>query len=96
MGRFKQHITDINVEDINLDKCVKQITKRTYFGEDGKKIKNAIIKIRFPSKEVSATNLMRVTNRANFYIDPNTCKKVRPKTFTISGLLIISIQGEVY
>ena len=80
----KQHVNDIKISDIDLDKCLKQITKRTYFGEDGKKVRNDIISLSFPSIEVSATNLIRVRNRPNFYLDPNTCKRVRPKNFKIS------------
>lgn len=81
----KQHIKTLAVENINLDKCIKQVTKRIYFNEHGKKMSNDFIKINFPSKEVNSSNLIRVTNRPNFYLDPNTCKKVRPKIFRISS-----------
>ena len=80
----KKHISNIAFEDINLNQCIKQINKRTYFGEDGKKIRNDFIKMTFPALEVRSTNLMIVKNRANFHLDPNTCKRVRSKTFTIS------------
>lgn len=80
----KQHISKIQIKDINLNKCIKQITKRTYFNEHGEKMSNDFIKLNFPSKETKATNLIRVMNRPNFYLDPITCKKVKPKNFTIS------------
>lgn len=79
-----EHIYDIKVENINLDKCIKQVSKRTYFGEDGKKVRNDTIILSFPQNEVSATNLLRVRNRPNFYIDPISCKRVRPNNFSIS------------
>jgi len=80
----KQHISKVNIEDIPFDKCLKQITKRKYFGEDGKVLRNDIIKLHLPVKEVKATSLIRVADKPNFYLDPNTCKKVRPKNFTMS------------
>lgn len=80
----KQHISKVQIEDINLDKCFKQITKRTYINEYGEKMSNDLIKLHFPAKEVKANNLIRVKNRPNFYLDPHTCKKVKPKNFTIS------------
>ena len=82
----KQHITTANVSDINLDKCIRQVTKRTYFGEDGKKIRNDIVRMTFPIIELRATNLIRVDNRPNLFLEPQTCKRVRPNNFTISQL----------
>ena len=80
----KKHISHIKIEDINLEKCLKQVTKRKYFGEDGKIIRNDIIKLSFPAMEMKANNLIRIDNRSNFYLDPQTCKKIKPKAFTIS------------
>lgn len=80
----KQHIKQVKIEDINLDKCVKQVTKRTYFDENGKKLRKDLIKLNFPSKEVRGTNLIQIKNRPSFYLSPQTCKRVRPKNFTIS------------
>ena len=80
----KKHISHIKIEDINLEKCLKQVTKRKYFGEDGKVIRNDIIKLSFPAMEMKANNLIRIDNRSNFYLDPQTCKKIKPKAFTIS------------
>ena len=82
----KKHITHINIEDIDLDKCLKQVTKRKYFNEDGTILRNDIIKLRLPAVEVSSNNLLQVNNRSNFYLDPNTCKKIKPKAFKISLL----------
>ena len=80
----KNHTPIVQVENINLDKCIKQVTRRTYIDENGEKMRNDFIKINFPAKEVRATNLIQVKNRPNFYLDPQTCKRVRPKAFTIS------------
>jgi|GEM_PF-4038116 len=80
----KHHIPEVQIENINLDKCIKQVTRRTYIDENGEKMRNDFIKINFPAKEVRATNLIRVKNRPNFYLDPQTCKRIRPKAFTIS------------
>ncbi len=80
----KMHIKEVNIEDINLNKCFKQIIKRTYFGENGKKLSNDVIKLYFPSKEISSTNLIQVKNRPNFFLNPNSCKKIRIKSFRIS------------
>ena len=92
----KQHISKIKIEDINLDKCFKQITKRTYFDENGEKMTKDLIKLNFPAKEVKANNLIRVKNRPNFYLDPNTCKKVKPKNFTISRLFDKIHTGKIF
>jgi len=82
----KKHISHMKIEDINLEKCLKQVTKRKYFGEDGKILRNDIIKLSFPSMEMRANNLIRINNRSNFYLDPHSCKKIKPKAFTISLL----------
>ncbi|RXJ68914.1 hypothetical protein CRV08_05615 [Halarcobacter ebronensis] len=81
---INKHITKVNIEDIDLNRCVEQVTKRTYIGEDGEKVSNNLIKINLPSKETKATNLIKVTNRPHFYLDPHTCKKIRGKSFEIS------------
>lgn len=80
----KKHIPNIAFKDIDLNQCVKQIPQRTYFGENGKKVRSDLIKLTLPALEVKATNLMIVKNRPNFHLDPNTCKRVRQKSFTIS------------
>jgi len=80
----KQHINKVEIENINLDKCIKQITKRTYFDENDEKLSKDLIKLTLPSKEAKGSNLIRVNNRPNFYLDPNTCKKIKPRNFTIS------------
>ena len=80
----KMHIKEVNIENINLNKCFNQVRKRSYFGEKGEKLSNDLIKFNFPSKEVKANNLINIYNRPNFYLDPKTCKKVRIKAFTIS------------
>ncbi|WP_108061838.1 PepSY-associated TM helix domain-containing protein [Poseidonibacter lekithochrous] len=92
----KQHISKVKIEDINLDKCFKQITKRTYIDENGKKMSKDLIKLNFPAKEVKANNLIRVKNRPNFYLDPHTCKKVKPKNFTISKLFDQIHTGRIF
>lgn len=80
----KKHISFTKIEDIQLDKCIKQVSKRTYFDENGKKIPKNFVKLRLPVKELSSSNLIKVQNRPNFHLDPKTCKRVRPKNFTIS------------
>jgi len=80
----KQHIKQIKIQDINFEQCLKQITKRTYINEKGEKVRNDVLTLDLPSKEKSASKLIRVRNRPNFYLDPNTCKRVRPKNFRIS------------
>ena len=80
----KKHITHINMSDIDLDKCLKQVTKRKYFNEDGTILKNDLIKVRLPAVELTSNNLIRIQNRPNFYLDPVTCKKLKNKSFNIS------------
>ena len=80
----KKHITHINMSDIDFDKCLKQVTKRKYFNEDGTVLKNDIIKIRLPAVELTSNNLIKINNRPNFYLDPLTCKKIKNKPFNIS------------
>jgi len=80
----KKHISPININDIDFEKCLKQVTKRKYFSENGKVLRNDIIRLSFPSIEVRSTNLIRINNRSNFYLDPHTCKKIKGKPFSIS------------
>lgn len=80
----KKHFSTVEIENVNLDKCIKQVTKRTYVDENGQKMRKDFIKLNLAALEVRSTNLLQVKNRPNFYLDPNTCKRVRPKNFTIS------------
>ncbi|XOB62743.1 PepSY domain-containing protein [Campylobacterota bacterium DY0563] len=91
-----KHISHINIEDIDLNRCVEQVNKRTYFGEDGKKVTNDLIKFNLPSKQTKATNLIRVVNRPHFYLDPHTCKKIRGKSFEISQFFDKIHTGKIF
>jgi len=82
----KKHITHTNIEDINIEQCLKQVSKRKYFNENGKLLRNDIIGIDFPLVEFRSNNLIRISNRANFYLDPQSCEKIKPKPFSISLL----------
>lgn len=71
----QKHISNIEIQNINFEKCLKEIKKRKYIGEDGKVMRNDFIKLLLPAKEFKSTNLIQLSNRPNFYLNPNTCKK---------------------
>jgi len=91
-----KHIKHIEMKDIDLEKCLKQVTKRKYFQEDGSILKNDMHKLRLPAVEVTSNNLLRVTTRPNFYLDPNTCIKVKAKRFNISSFFDTIHRGRIF
>ncbi|WP_419768183.1 PepSY domain-containing protein [Arcobacter sp.] len=92
----QKHISNIEVQNINFEKCIKEITKRKYVGEDGKVMRNDFIKLILPAKEFRSNNLIQVNNRPNFYLNPNTCKKIKPKNFTISKFFELIHYGRIF
>ena len=92
----EKHISNIEIQNINFEKCLKEIKKRKYIGEDGKVMRNDFIKLLLPAKEFKSTNLIQVSNRPNFYLNPNTCKKIKPKSFTISKFFEMIHYGRIF
>ena len=92
----KKHFQSINHEDIDFARCLKQVSKRKYKDENGEFMRNDFIKLFLPSKEFRSNNLIQVRNRPNFYLNPNTCKKVKPKTFSIARFFDAIHYGSIF
>jgi len=82
----EKHISHIKIEDINLEKCLKHVIEKEEITKNEEILRSDIIRLNLPAVEYSANNLIKINNKPNIYLDPHSCKEIKPKAFSISLL----------
>jgi len=78
-----KHFKTINIEDINLDKCVNKILtyKKNNYNDEGNKNFTPII---LPNINFTANNSIALLKKDGIDLNPYTCEEIKHKDFEIS------------